>query len=262
MKTKSLALLCFGMGVCGMALAAKVPLYDNFSGPQIDRAKWFESEAWRFDDGKQLNLARWLYGGTASDTGVTAETFALNMPDSTAPKAVSAVIAVTDAATIEGCAANTTPSYARARLIAAYFNVRAGGPIPGDRTGDVLTQIRVGRTSNSADAPGVLRVQGVVSSCSNADCSVSAGMYSADLGTTTVGTPVTAQIDWDKKNNLFRFTRDKSTVVTTPYTEADDQLPVGPFVQVSIRNETANCLSGAKAKSGVAATFDNVSIAR
>jgi len=261
MRLQTLAALCAGLGLVGLAQAAKVPLYDNFTGTQINRAKWVESEAWRFIDGNKLSMGRWIFGGTASNTGVTADTFSLNMPDTTPPKGLSALITVTDAGTIEGCAANTTPSFPRARLIAAYFNARPGGPVPGDRTGDVLTQVRVGRASNSVDAPGVLRVQGVVSSCSNADCSTSTGLYSADLGTTTVGTAVAVQINWTKASKLFRFTRDGTLVVNVTYTQIDSAGPVDPFVQVSLRNETANCTAG-RAKAGIAALFDNVGVAR
>ena len=261
MKMHLVAALCAGLGLAAAAQAAKLPLYDDFTGTQLDEAKWNEGELWRYVSGNKLTLGRWLYGGTANNTGLTTDTFSLSMPDGAPPKGLGASLTVTDAATIEGCPANTSPSFPRARLIAAYFNSRVGGPVPGDRTGDVLAQIRIGRTSDSTDAPGVLKVQGVLSVCSNADCSASTSITSANLGTTAVGTKVAAQINWIKGSKTFRFTRDATTVVDKVYTEIDNAAPVGPFVQVSIRNETANCAAG-RVKSGIAALFDDVRISR
>lgn len=243
------------------AQAARPALYDDFSGAGIDRAKWNETEAWRFVDNGKAKLGRWLYGGTASDTGVALESWNLTLSASAPPKALGATIKVTDIDTNEGCAFNTAPSRPRARIIAGYFNVRPGGPVPGDRTGDVLGLVQLIRASNSGDAPGVLRVQGVVAECTNADCSLAGSLYSADLGTVMKGSAVVAQMDWDKKNNLFRFTRDKTTIVETPYAENDSVGPSLAFANLSLRNETANCMSGPRAKAGIAAEFDDVRLA-
>lgn len=244
------------------AFAAKPPLYDDFSGPEIDRAKWIQSESWRYTAGGKLRLGRWLYGGVGTDIGVIYESFSHSMPDSTAPKAFGVTIKVTDADTIEGCGFNPTPSRSRARLIAAYFNLRPGGPVPGDQTGDVLAQIWLARASDSLDPPGTLQVAAMLSECTNADCSTGTVMHLAPMGSANAGTAVTLQIDWDKKNNLFRFIRDTATVSEAPYTAGDGVAPAVPFVNVSLRNETANCVSGPRAKAGLAAEFDNVRAAR
>lgn len=252
--TASAALLaCLG------AQAARLPLYDDFSAPGIDRNKWIDGEAWRYVSNGKLRMGRWIFGGTASDTGVTAESYGLNATSAAPPKGISATIKVTDLSINEGCAANPSPSRPRARIIAAYFNVRPGGPVPGDRTGDVLAQLQLSRASNSTDADGILRVAGFVTECDNPDCSASTILYSADLGQTSVNSAVTAQIDWDRKNNLFRFTRDKTTSVDVPYTEADSSGPSLAFANVSLRTDAANCTAG-RVKAGLSAEFDNVSL--
>lgn len=248
----------------GGANAAKVPLYDDFSGTGIDRAKWVETESWRYvDDSKgRLFLGRWVQGGNTSDSGLTLDSWNLSMTQSSPAKSLRATITVTDIQVNELCPSNPTPTFSRARLLGAFFNIRPGGPIQGDRTGDVLAQMRVGRLSNSADAPGVLRVQGVLSQCTNADCSTSGLIGNvADFGTVQVGTAVAAQIDWDKKNNKFTFTRDKLPTIQVSYTDDDSVAPSLPFNNLSLRNEVANCLSGARVKAGVSAEFDNVGLA-
>lgn len=257
MKTLTGAAASAALLACLSAQAAKLPVYDNFSATGIDRTKWVDAEAWRYVSNGKLLMGRWIFGGTASDTGVTAESYSLNATSSAPPKGLSATIKVTDISTNEGCAANTSPSRPRARIIAAYFNVRPGGPIQGDRTGDVLAQLQLSRASNSTDAAGVLRVGGFVTECNNADCSSSTTLYSADLGVTNVGTMVTAQVDWDKKNHLFRFTRDKTTSVETPYTQVDTVGPSLAFANVSLRTDAANCTAG-RVKAGLSAEFDNV----
>ncbi|MBT9594987.1 MAG: hypothetical protein IV094_03220 [Vitreoscilla sp.] len=242
------------------ALAAKPPLYDDFSGAEIERSRWFETEAWRYTSGGTLHMGRWLYGGTAADSGLVLESFNTTISNNAAPKAFAATIKVTDIATNEGCSFNPSPSQSRARLIAAYFNVRPGGPVPNDQTGDVIAQIRLIRASNSVDPAGVLQVDGTLVECTNANCSNGNTLAFADLGTVATGTPVTAQIEWSKANNLFRFIRDKTQIVDATYTAGDGTSPAVPFVNLSLRNEAANCFSAQRTKTGIAAEFDNVRI--
>jgi hypothetical protein len=74
-----------------------------------------------------------------------------------------------------------------------------------------------------------------------------------------VNAAVTAQIDWDRKNNLFRFTRDKTTSVDAPDAEADSSGPSLAFAHVSLCTDAANCTAG-RVKAGLSAEFDNVSL--
>ncbi len=258
-KTFALALL----GLAGLSQAAKPPIYDDFSSTTgLDRAKWFETEGWRFAEGKVLNLGRSVMGNTASDSGVNLENFFLNTLDSTPPKGLSADITVTGISHLESCAANPALGRTQARLVAAYFSSRAGGPVAGDRTGDIGAMFRVGRDSNSAAPAGELNVQGVVFECTNADCSTSTSPPVVNLGTTTIGTKVNGRIDWNKKTKTFQFTRDGGTPQSVVYTYANTGTPGSPFVNVSVRNEAPHCLSGPRTKVGMSAVYDNVGLSR
>jgi hypothetical protein len=263
MAIRSPLVLLAGLCLAGTTLAAKVPLYDDFSGPGIDRSKWNEAETWRYvDDKGRLTMGRYIFGATTSDSGVTLDNLNLSVSEPTSAKTLKATITVTAVNVDETCAANTSVSSSYARLTGSYFNVRSGGPLPGDRTGDVGAQIRVIRSSNSSDAAGVLKVQGVPFVCTNADCSTSSAYGApADLGLVNVGTAVTAQINWDKKNNKFAFIRDNGTPVEVSYTDSDSTAPELAYNNISLRNVVANCQSGPRVKAGIEARFDNVGIA-
>ena len=250
------AMAVLGLLIAAPAFAVKVPLYDDFNSPDgIDRSKWIQSPEIRVVKGKQADLGRRLYGSTASDVGLTAETYGLSMTDPTPPSGLSADITVVETS-VEGCAANPEPSFSRARLAAAYFN-KFKAPVPGDRTGDVIAQIRVGQTSASPD----LVVGGVISVCLDAACNSSGVIAQTAFANTTLGTPVNARIDWLKSTKTFRFTVDGTQVADLVYTESHSAAPMLPFVQVSIRNEAANC-TASRVRTGLEARFDNVRVAR
>ncbi|MBQ0931848.1 hypothetical protein [Ideonella alba] len=245
------------VALAGSAWAVKVPTQDDFSTPGLNRALWIESEQGRFVQAKQLRLGRFTYGGAASDSGLVADTFNEPLIDTTAPKSMGADITVVDVKTDETCAANPFNTNARVRLIAAYFNQRPGGPVPGDRTGDVLAQIRLGRLSDTTLPAGQVDVQGILSTCSNADCSASTAIGVVNFAPVALGTKVISRVDWAKKAKTFDFTANGVTQ-TVSYTGSSATPPVLGFVQPSIRNEVANCLSTPKVKAGIVADFDNV----
>lgn len=236
--------------------------YDDFNVPGIDRVKWNESEAGRFIDGNKLTLGRFVYGNTASDAGLTLESWNMTIPIAAPVKGLRADVTIDDIKQDESCAANPAVGTSSARLIGSFFNIRAGGPVPGDRTGDVLAQVRARRLSTSVDAPGVLQVQGVLSQCTNADCSASAAVPGASalvvsLGSVSVGTAMRLQFAWDKKANTFTFVRDGNITAQITYTENDATAPSALFANVSLRNEIQNCTTQ-RVKGGIAGTFDNV----
>jgi hypothetical protein len=245
------------LGASALCQAAKLPLYDNFGGGEIDRTKWNETEAWRHVEGGKAKLGRWMYGGTGADTGMLFDSWNLSMAGGNAPKGLQATIKVTEMAA-NGCAFNTSPSRSRARIIATYFNVRPGGPLPNDRTGDILAQILVGRASDSSDPENVLRVEGYLNECTTSDCNGGVDRASVPLGTVMLGDPITVRIDWSKSANLFRFSRDGGTPVDVSYTDADGTSSSLPFANLSLRNWAANCISGPRVKTGLAAEFDDV----
>lgn len=262
MKLKPLALIATALLAC-QAQAATV-LYDDFNVlTGLDRVKWNDSEAARFIDNGRLTLGRFLYGSTSSDAGLTLESWGLSMPVTAPIKGLRGNLKVADIKQDEPCAANGSVGQSTARLISSHFNIRAGGPVPGDRTGDVLAQVRVRRTSNSTDPVGTLQVQATLSQCANADCSVSTSVPGAtspmSLGTVTVGTPIKLQYAWDKKANSFTYVRDGVTTVTISY-DASLNVSVAPavvFATASLRNEIQNCTTQ-RTKGGIVSYFDNI----
>jgi hypothetical protein len=247
------------IGAAATAQAAKLPLYDNFGSGELDRVKWNETEAWRGVEDGRARLGRWVFGGNAGDTGVLLENWNLAVAGGSAPKGFQAKVTVTDISVDEQCAANPAASWPRARIIASYFNVRPGGPLPNDRTGDILAQIVVGRTSTSADPEGVLRVEGSLVECTVADCNSNTIVrQSVPLGTVMLGSPVVVRMDWSKSGNVFRFSRDGGTPVDAPYVDADGTSSSLPFANMAVRNQVPNCLSGPRVKAGLAAQFDDV----
>ncbi|MBQ0941707.1 hypothetical protein KAK07_00015 [Ideonella sp. 4Y16] len=234
---------------------------DNFNLPEIDNTRWSAPESYRFIDNGRLALGQWGFGNTTSNSGVTVTQLSTSQTDASPSRAVKVTISVDDVDRLDGCAANTTPSTVRARVIGNYFSTRAGGPVAGDFTGDVLAQAWLRRSSNSTDAPGVLRVAGGVPQCTNADCSTSNNLGGVDLGTANVGDKVTLQIEWDAANNQFLFIRDGGAPVAVPYPVTITGTPGRPFNNVSARAEVANCMAG-RAKAGIGAQFDNYGIVR
>lgn len=248
----------------GTAHAAKLPVFDNFndSNVGIDSTKWRDSESLRFiDTTGKLTLGRWTYGSNTTDIGGTVETFGTSATDN-APAKVLKVTVVANSLEPTPCAANTTPSAVQARTIGAFFSTRAGGPVAGDATGDVLAQIGLRRASNSVDAPGVMRVSGGVPQCTNADCSTSTNLGGFDLGTAGIGDKVVLQITWDEANSKFLFSRDGGTPVEVSHAAVTKTgQPGRQYNNVTIRNTTANC-TASRVRAGMEASFDDFAIGR
>lgn len=258
MTFRPLALLACGL-LSAQAFAASV-LYDDFNaGTGLDRTKWSESEGWRFvDDKGRLSLGRYLYGGTASSTGLAVESWNTSLLIGAAVKGLKGTVTATEIQQDETCAANTAVGQSSARLISSHFNIRAGGPVAGDRTGDVLAQIRLRRLSNSTDPQGTLQVQALLTQCVSADCNSSVNMPGSPvlMGTVPLGTAAKVQYTWDRKNNKVVFGWG-AVSAEIAYTEDDSVAPSLLFANVSLRNEVLNC-AGQRIKGGVAANFDNI----
>ena len=127
--------------------------------------------------------------------------------------------------------------------------------------GDLLAQIWARRNSDSADAPGVLRVQGWVGICTTSDCSASTQIGPiVDLGTVNVGTNVLMQVDWDRTNKQFLFSRDKSAATALAYAVDDSADPGNPLKIVGTSTTVANCASAPRAFGYIDARFDNVAV--
>jgi hypothetical protein len=106
-KFRATAGLLASLAMMG-AQAAKVPLYDDFSGTDIDRVKWAETETERFvdNDKHHLLLGRLVMGGTTGDSGVVADNLNLNMTQTAPAKSLRATIKVIQIRVDESCPAN------------------------------------------------------------------------------------------------------------------------------------------------------------
>jgi len=261
-----LSSLCGALAtLISLSAHAAPTLYDNFTNSKLQSSKWNELETDRYVDSTgRLALSKTILGGTSSSSGTTNDNFGLSATDSAVAKSLAATITVTALPALQSCTANTTPSSARARVLGAFFNVRSGGPVTGDQTGDVQAQIYIRRYSNATDAAGVLLVGANVIQCTVADCSSSSTIASGSLGTTSIGTAETLQIDWVASSNQFKFTRGSATPLVLSYGSLDDSKKPGKLLNtVGLRNEAANCAgtSGStRVKAGISALFDNVGI--
>lgn len=255
--------LAIGLLMGGSAHATTV-IYDDFSSLSLDPTRWAEGEMWRYvDPSGRVALGRNTVGGQSADSGVVYENMNLSSMDATPAKVLRATIKVLRLAVPSGCPSNTTQTfaYSRARVIGALFNARAGGPVAGERTGDVMMQIRVGRSSSSADAAGVLRVQGLLSMCTNVDCNQAVALApNQDLGTVLVGGQIKVTATWNQAGKSVTYIRDALPPLTVGYTLPDTVAPAVPFNNVSVRNEVPNCM-GAPVRAGISALFDNVVVA-
>jgi hypothetical protein len=158
-------------------------------------------------------------------------------------------------ATAVACAANTTPTLARARIFGFFFN--AGTPIPGSNYNDVFAGIQLYRASNSTDGAGILRASAFVGICTDDSCIGSTVLASQELGTTPINTATELQVTWDAANNRFTFQRDAQALVNLAYTVADTQPASFPVKRLEISNQVAHCTASRPAANG-GADFDNV----
>jgi len=127
--------------------------------------------------------------------------------------------------------------------------------------GDKIAQLRIVRFSNSTDADNVLRVQGLVFTCTNADCSTNNNAHLVDLGTVRIGKAVLGEVQWDKPNKQFIFTRDNGDFQSTvAYTDDDSHPPSIGFKELGDRIDVANCVGAAAPTGYVNTSFDSVQV--
>jgi hypothetical protein len=68
------------------------------------------------------------------------------------------------------------------------------------------------------------------------------------------------QIEWDRVNNRFLFSRDQGVATAVPYTVNDSADPGNSFKSVGTRTDVANCASAPRAFGFIDARFDNVAV--
>ena len=160
-------------------------IYDGYSDRQIDPARWSDHEKVREIKGGAMRPMR-TYGLGNSDAGATPTNWHSNLaPVAPSLAELKATITVTALET-NGCPSNPAVGDARARIMGSFFNTVA--TTGGTQLDDAIAQVRLYRASNSADPAGLLRVQGILSICTTADCNATTIVGNiVDLGT---GDPV------------------------------------------------------------------------
>jgi hypothetical protein len=232
-------------------------VYDTFGDPAISPARWFDTERIRSIKAGVLQLAQRSYGLNTSDVGSTFSNWNDSLTNAIAVTALRAKIMV-NAVEVSACPTNTALGQSRARISGTFFNV--GTPTPGSQVGDALAQVRITRFSNSADPAGVMRVQGILSICTTADCNAAATVGNiVDLGTVSVGQAATVQLQWDKPAKTFLFSRDGGAFSgSVAYADSDASPPSSVFKQVSTRLDLPSCMSAPRVAGYIDASFDNV----
>lgn len=236
--------------------------FDNFGSAQIDLSKWQETERVRQVRRGALNLMQRTLPANTSDAGITSVNWNENIALATSP-AVTAIKAKVTVNAVEAssCSANPSAGQSRARIIGGFFN--SGTPTPGSQVGDVIAQVRITRFSNSTDPAGTLRVQGIASRCLDATCQQTTTLGSiVEMGTVTVGTATTVQMQWDQPTKTFLFGRDGTASGAVVYTDNDTAAPGVLFKQVSTRVDLPNCASAAGTAALIDADFDSVQLNR
>jgi hypothetical protein len=263
--------------VCLVCISAQAQnplvLYDDFNSEFMDIEKWTTSE--RRDGGVMiLESVRELHGGRLHMMG---RAFGNTIPIPPVPtplgtragdvnssfgmgkvfQSLKVSVKVNDVE-VTGCpSSNTSPSSSRARLVTFFFNAENTTPTPGNRTGDVLVQIRIQRSSISTDKPQLLEVWADVGRCSDSGCVGASEVTVVLLGTIMLGQWGTIGVDWDVDNNQFNLKLNKEPTITVPYT-----WPVYPVSSpgniLGVANRIANCPADERAMGFIDAEFENL----
>ena len=236
-------------------------IYDRFTDRTIDPARWSDNEKIREIKGGAMRLMQRTYGLGNADAGFTPTSWSSNLNSN--PQDITAIKATITVNALEtnACPSNPAVGDARARIVGGFFNT--GVATPGSQLNDAIAQVRLYRASNSTDPAGVLRVQGILSICTTADCNGAATVGNiVDLGTVMVGTPTTVSLQWDQPGKTFYFSRDGGTPGTVAYAQSDASVPGVLFRQVSTRVVVPSCQSAPRVSAVVDAQFDNVFVNR
>jgi hypothetical protein len=239
-------------------------LYDDFSTPLIDPARWFGAEPGQSvaleavrvrsvnqDNKGQLHLAYRSYGSTDFDGGTEGAFLSLFFTNPTSVTAVRATVQV-NKLKATGCPTpNSAPTSARAQITGRFFNT---GTTPANDIGDVAATIEISQFSNET----VLRVLADVFQCSATPCSQATSFGHLDLGVISLGSSAKLLIQWDQPNHQFIFQRDNGPLAVVPYMVSDTAPPFGQFKTLDIFNDVANCTATPRPVGFVDAFYSNV----
>lgn len=260
------ALLLVGVPRLGQA---QLVVYDDFKGKQIDPSKWQGSEGGtapgashtdtaRRIHGNQLELSLTSWGKTDSDVG-NAGTVSqrLGVTDPASVTTLQAEVVV-KRATVNGCAANSTATRARAQLVGGFFS-DGTSPSAGNRIGDILAGIQKVRDSIAGDV-----IEAFVQRCINSTCGTLTTLNFYTFATSWVMEHAdTLRLAWDPGTDQFHFAVNPGTPleesVSLPYTVSDTNPPVVNFKILAIGNSEASCTEG-RTSASMEARFDNVMV--
>lgn len=246
---------------------AQSTLYDDFSSSRLNANKWFGRqfvqggngglELTRKSQQGQLFMFHRVLGGTAANIG---QHIGRNQIEILNPNSITAMrfdVRVT-AVRLRGCTVGGADrSNTRARMSGFLFNDGTSTG-PRDSTGDVSMAVEVLRRTTDTDPPDVLDIQGFLTRCQDAVCSASPVLAIADLGSTSIGTPVTLRWNWVPTTNRVNVQKDSNPVLSLVYPPANELPPVNVSKRLEVRVDAANCTVGPRPFAEMGAFFDNV----
>ncbi|MGC2476047.1 MAG: hypothetical protein WA485_17035 [Candidatus Sulfotelmatobacter sp.] len=238
---------------------ATTTLYDNFNAKLLNDARWntaCQSSTTRSEEcvisiqSGKLHLTRRVPALRTSNTGYQWGDATANFASPIAIKSITADVTVTNIVE-QTCAANPELG-GNATLYAMFFNDGSGNP-----NNNLAASLLVGHIST--DPKGQLDVLGQMSLGYTP-------LQTIGLGSVTMGTPITATVQWDQPNHQFvlSWTNDVTQQTTTgniPYTYPDTKPPVSPNNTLSLNLFPANCTAN-DTWLYVDTTFDNVYITK
>ena len=239
----------------GLGQSQALSVYEDWSGARIRGDRWRGGELSSGQEvvrdlqsvtgyGNYLAMSLRREGETDRNTGSRTSSTFLNIANPAGIVQIQAFMGVLDVL-VGRCQANTTPSEARLLIGMTSFN-DGSSTGPGDRTGDYNARVQAVRRSNSTDAPGILRLEGVVTRCQDAACSTEQQIGALkDLGVSPpTGVAFSMRLIWEASNNRFLAGANANGNVVLPYTVSDALPPGQPSAGIEIRNSTANCTAG------------------
>jgi uncharacterized repeat protein (TIGR01451 family) len=234
-------------------------LYDDFSHPLIDPAKWVGGEVFgtgretiRMISGGQLHMSYRSYGSTTSDVGNQngfLNIFFIN------PATITTIRAAARVNGLQAIGCSTPGSFAtgvRAEIHGRFFNT--GTPTPDSSLGDVFAHIYLLKLSNG----NPLQVLADVGECSDAFCNQGNILGFLNLGNLSLATTVTLLMQWDRPNHRFIFQRDNQPLAFIPYAVSDTAPPSLQFKMLDVNNFVANCTATPRPVGFLDVSYDNV----
>lgn len=244
-------------------------LYDDFNGKFIDPDKWVGQdfvvgqlalrEQIREIKGNALRLASRLYSEDFRRSAGSRVRF-------TNPAVVNTIEAELRVTEVEvaGCPAPDAPSTVRATVQGFFFNDGSGSPAtrfqPENRTGEFSAAIRLFRSSDSVDPPGVFQVIASAFRCDNAECSAQTSLGNESLGTIASHRKTTVRVEWNAANSWFLFQRDADAPVPIGYSVGTIVPPMVESKFIDVVNFVPNCGGGFRPLAYLEVFVDNVRV--